>query len=148
MRNLMPVFVGLLALAGNSIAAVTSVCNRTEPVKVVLEGLLKKTCESINESDLLTLTRVDVSERRIEKYHPDDFSGLGNLEVLNIRSNPAPELPEGLLRDQVRLKTIVIIGAGLRHLPDDFPAYRPKRPGYRECSPGVGPYNSVSNNCC
>ena len=53
----------------------------------------------------------------------------GNLEVLNIRSNPAPELPEGLLRDQVRLKTIVIIGAGLRHLPDDFLAYRPKRPG-------------------
>lgn len=120
MKNLVPVFVGLFALVGNSMAAVMPVCYRSEPVKAVLQTLLKKDCGAISAEDLLTVKRLDVSRKNIQKYHADDFTGLANLEILNIRSNPAPELPEGLLRELVRLKTLVIIGAGLSKFPEDF----------------------------
>jgi hypothetical protein len=54
----------------------------------------------------------------ISKFQADDFTGLANLEILNIRSNPYTELPEGLLKDLVRLKTIVIIATKLSRFPD------------------------------
>ncbi len=124
MKNIALVLVGVCALVGNinstARAAVKPACDRSEPIKVVLQNLLKKSCDTITESDLLTLKRLDVSRRKIQVYHPDDFTGLGNLEILNIRSNPAPELPEGLLRDLTHLKTLVIIGAGLSKFPEDF----------------------------
>src|SRR5688572_9635457 len=113
MKNLSRLLLGLSVLTGSlsptAVAAIMPVCERSTPVKTVIQNLLKKDCAAITEADLLTLTRLDVSRKNIQQYHRDDFTGLGNLEILNIRSNPAPELPEGLLRDLVRLKTLVII---------------------------------------
>ncbi len=129
MKKLVSIFVGLAVICGGfgqlAEASVAPVCERSEPVKAVLVSFLKKSCEKITESDLLTVIRLDVSRRNIVRYQANDFTGLANLEILNIRSNPAPELPEGLLVDLVKLKTLVIIGAGLAHFPDDFLSSNP-----------------------
>ena len=101
------------------------VCHRTASVKVFLEQALKKECKDITEAELGSVTRVAVANREINEFKPDDFSGLKGLEILNIRSNPYTHLPEGLLADLVKLKTLVIISTTLRHYPDDFLANNP-----------------------
>lgn len=106
-------------------AAVLPVCDRTAPVKAFLELTLKKNCAVITEGDLLAVKRIDVGHKGIKEFKKDDFTGLTNLEILNIRSNPYTALPEGLLKDLVNLKTIVIIGTSLRNYPDDFLAFNP-----------------------
>ncbi len=106
-------------------AAFLPVCSRTPAVTAFLELTLKKKCADITAADLITVKRVDVGHKKIKEFKADDFTGLFNLEILNIRSNEYTELPEGLLKDLVNLKTIVIIGTTLRHYPDDFLAYAP-----------------------
>ncbi len=106
--------------------ALLPVCQRTTPVKAFLEQNLRKTCENITADDLLTVKRVAVGHTNISQFQADDFSGLANLEILNIRSNPYTTLPEGLLKDLVHLKTLVIISASLRYYPDDFLAFNPE----------------------
>ncbi len=106
-------------------AAFIRVCQRTAPVKAFLEEILKKDCAAISAADLLTVKRVAVDDGTIHAFQADDFSGLTNLEILNIRSNPYTELPEGLLTELVNLKTLVIISTTLRHYPDDFLQFNP-----------------------
>ncbi len=124
-------FLGLAAMVLALITGVAKadflpVCSRTPQVQKFLTAALQKTCDSITQSDLLTLTRVAVDDGTVTEFKADDFSGLGNLETLNIRNNKFVELPEGLFKDLVNLKTLVIINTTLRHYPDDFLQYNPK----------------------
>ena len=121
--NLLTITLTMAIGASEGRAATLAVCARTPAVKTFLQGILKKPCTEISETDLLAVKRVDVSHRGIKEFLADDFSGLANLEILNIRSNPYTEFPEGLFKDLVNLKTIVIIGTSLRHFPDDFLLY-------------------------
>lgn len=102
------------------------ICERTTAVKVFLEETLKMDCKYISEADLASVTRVAVDHQGIKEFKADDFSGLTGLEILNIRSNPYTHLPEGLLKDLVNLKTLVIISTPLRQYPDDFLAHNPQ----------------------
>ena len=122
-KFLVGITVLVSAVSFKANAAFLPVCQRTPEVKQFIEQTLSKTCETIVESDLLTITRVAVEGRRVAVFKADDFTGFTNLEILNIRSNPYTELPEGLLKDLVHLKTLVIISTTLRHYPDDFLAY-------------------------
>lgn len=126
-KHLLPTVIlgiSLFPLCGES--AFLPVCQRTPAVKKFLEQAVRKTCETITETDLLAVKRVAVGNEEIRTFNPDDFSGLTSLEILNIRSNPYTELPEGLLKDLIHLKTLVIISTELRHYPDDFLAYNPE----------------------
>lgn len=115
--------LSFLALGIGSISqsAFLPVCERTEAVKGQLQTLTTKVCADITETDLLAIKRVTVQNKGIREFKADDFSGLKNLEILNIRSNPYVTLPEGLFNDLGNLKTIVIIGnEQFRYLPDDL----------------------------
>ena len=101
------------------------VCDRTPEVKTDLETQTAKKCADITEDDLLKIVRVAVESGTIKNFKADDFSGLKNLDILNIRSNPYTELPEGLFNDLGNLKTLVIISTKLRNYPDDFLATTP-----------------------
>lgn len=124
-ENRIRTLVLLFAFSGAAHAAFLPVCDRTPAVKRFLERALAKTCENISENDLLSVRRV-ATETGITEFKADDFSGLFNLEILNIRSNRYTELPEGLFKDLVNMNTLVIISTTLRHYPDDFLAYNPK----------------------
>lgn len=130
MPKYFPIYA-LVALAGlvqgtEIHAAFLPVCERTAPIKDFLVLNLKKSCETISESDLVPVKRIAVGHRNIKEFKVDDFSGLPNLEIVNIRSNPYTLLPEGLFKNNPRLKTIVIIDADLRHYPDDFLEHNPE----------------------
>ena len=125
-----PTIIGVAALAFSAMTSVANaaflpVCDRTTQVKKFIEETARKTCENITETDLATIQRVAVEDGTIKEFKADDFSGLTGLEILNIRSNKYTELPEGLLKDLVNLKTLVIISTTLRHYPDDSLAYNP-----------------------
>jgi len=120
------VALSLAAFTAVSNAAFLPVCQRTPQVKKFLEEATRKTCDTMTESDLLPITRVAVDDGTVTAFQADDFSGLTNLEILNIRNNTYTELPEGLFTDLVNLKTLVIISTTLRHYPDDFLATNPK----------------------
>src|SRR5262249_23239401 len=113
--------VGALALA----AAVRSetflpVCERTNAVKLFLEEATRKSCDAITEQDLQPILRVAVPDKRITVFKDGDFSGLPNLEILNIKGNPFQHLQPGLLAGLPKLKTLVIFRTGLTELPEDF----------------------------
>src|SRR5690606_4333995 len=98
----------LLITAAASVSAtalaqdILLVCDRTPQVRdwlvkqINLEQGTDKTCEDITEDDLLTLKRVAVQRAGVTEFKVGDFTGLFNLEILNIRSNPYTSLPEGL----------------------------------------------------
>jgi Leucine-rich repeat (LRR) protein len=116
-----------LILAANVASAeIVPVCTRTPAVKAALEALTSKTCDKIVDADLLTINRVAVNNRNIAEFKVDDFNGLTNLEILNIRSNPFTALPEGLFKPLPHLKTLVIISGQLRNYPDDYLADTPE----------------------
>jgi len=124
MKHLVGILVAL-SWSGAS-AAVLPVCDRTPAVKAFIEKTVRKPCQEINEADLAAIKRVAVDRQGIQAFQAADFTGMTNLEILNIRSNPFTELPEGLFKDLVHLKTLVIIDTPLRHYPDDYLAYNPE----------------------
>lgn len=115
--------VSMLFLGAVSQGAFLPVCERTEPVKKSLEMVTKKVCADILEVDLLSVKRIVV--RGITAFKADDFSGLHNLDILNIRSNKYTEFPEGLFTDLENLKTLVIISTTLQKYPEDFLEHTP-----------------------
>lgn len=114
-----------LSILGACFSAVSQgsflpVCERTEAIKLNLEQSLNKPCGIITEADLLTVKRVAVARKSILQFKEKDLTGLKNLEILNIRSNPFTELPEGFFQDQGALRTLVIISTKLTRFPEDF----------------------------
>ena len=107
-------------------AAFLPVCDRTPQISAALEKLTNKKCADIVPDDLLSIKRVAVNKTGITAFKVDDFTGLTNMETLNIRSNPYTELPEGLFKDLVHLKTLVIIDTGLRNYPNDYLEFNPE----------------------
>jgi hypothetical protein len=110
----------VLATSVSAHASFTPVCDRTPAVSQALEVLTKKACADIAAEDLLAVKRVSVARKNIAEFRDGDFSGLTNLEILNIRSNPYKTLPRGLLAELPNLKTLVVIQVGLVELPEDF----------------------------
>ncbi len=121
-------FVALALLVASSqvSAAFLPVCHRTKSVRDFIEQSLSKTCDTIVAEDLLSIKRIDVGGTNTREFKTDDFTGLTNLEILNIRSNPYTTLPEGLFTDLVNMNTLVIIATSLRYYPDDFLEHNPK----------------------
>ncbi len=125
--------LGSLAAAAPAFAAaIAPVCERTAPVaesivsQINLAQHSQKTCADITADDLLSLQRIAVSNRGITTFKTGDFTGLTNLKILNIRSNPYTSLIEGLFTGLDNLETLVIIDTPLRNYPDDFLALTPK----------------------
>ena len=117
---LMIAMVSTTAMATAAHADFLRVCERTPAVKVFLERAVAKTCDKIAESDLTAIKRVAVPGQNIQAFRDGDFSGLPNLEILNIKGNPFKTLNRGLLAELPKLKTLVIFRTGLTEVPDDF----------------------------
>jgi Leucine-rich repeat (LRR) protein len=96
------------------------VCERTPAVVQFIERDRAKPCAEITEDDLALIKRIAVPNRQIAEFKADDFTGLPNLEILNIKGNPTKTLPAGLMSDLPKLRVIVLFGNGLEELPEDF----------------------------
>jgi hypothetical protein len=106
--------------AGMARAEVLSVCERTASVKEFIEQDQGKPCAEITEADLAAIVRVAVPDSDITEFKVGDFSGLPNLEILNVKGNPFTSLPIGVFSGLPKLKTLVIFDTQLASLPYDF----------------------------
>lgn len=59
-----------------------NICNKSKEIVLALEAVVKKNCKDISESDLLTIKELWISD--ITELNPDSFSGLSNLEKLEV----------------------------------------------------------------
>jgi hypothetical protein len=96
------------------------VCDRTPAVKLFIERDRAKPCADITLDDLEQIKRIAVPNRQVAAFHADDFTGLPNLEILNLKGNPTLTLPEGLTSELPKLRVLVLFGNGLEELPEDF----------------------------
>src|SRR5437870_5508884 len=77
--------------------AATPVCQRTPQVTAAIAAAIKKPCEQILPSDLLTVRAIDISNQDVTSLRSDDFSGLARLEELRINENKGlKSIPPGL----------------------------------------------------
>ena len=76
--------------------------------------LYDRTSDQITLDDLALVTRIAVPNQGITQFNVLDFSGLPNLEILNIKGNPLVHLQEGLTKDLPNLKTLVLFHSQLQ----------------------------------
>lgn len=101
------------------------VCQRTPAVSAFLASTTQKTCDQITEADLAAVLRVAVPGAGITVFKAGDFSGLPNLQILNIQGNPFAQLTPGMLDALPNLQTLVLFDTGLTSIPGDFLAKNP-----------------------
>jgi hypothetical protein len=85
--------------------ATVDVCSRAEGIRVVLERELGKTCDKICDRDLATLKTLQVY-RRLSSVSRRDFSGLQNLEILDLGNNFIETAESGTFQDLWHLKRL------------------------------------------
>ena len=111
----------VLLLTGEfAMGAFLPVCERTEAIQKELEVLVKKPCGEMTEADLAAIKRVAVPERGVSVLKAEDFSGMPNLEIINLIGNPLERLPEGLTKELRNLRTFAMFDTPIRFLPHDF----------------------------
>ena len=102
-------------------AALTSggICGRTEQVRAaILEKLSFSECTAVTEWDLRDLRgTLSLQSAGITKLKSEDFQGLSNLEMLDLRQNELTALPGGVFHNLFRLEWLSLAGNDLSELP-------------------------------
>ena len=85
------VIVVLLVLATGSVsAAPVNICDRTQEVQdAILGGLTgSPTCSTVTDTQLASITELDITGYSSASIVPGDFAGLAGLEALRITGSP------------------------------------------------------------
>ena len=85
------VIVALLVLATGSVsAAPVNICDRTQEVQdAILGGLTgSPTCSTVTDTQLASITELDITGYSSASIVPGDFAGLAGLEALRITGSP------------------------------------------------------------
>jgi hypothetical protein len=96
----------------------TPVCQRTEQVRKEIERRLDfKSCKKITAEDLATVAFVALRDRGIRRLRPGDFSGLPNLNRIDLSDNPLTALPTGIFAGLFKLRSINLQKCRLGRIP-------------------------------
>jgi len=98
-----------------------SVCDRTYQVKVHLEALTEKPCQSITAQDLSGVSGgLLLESNAISSLQRGDFDGLFNLTELSLNKNYIKDLPEGVFDDLINLQSLDLSENQITSLPGDM----------------------------
>ena len=121
MKNMIlhKLFIIVLMLTQNLVA---SVCQRTPIIVEELENLTGKKCNEITKNDLLEYVDdfLELQKRSITKLKEGDFSGLGNLEEINLSDNQLKSLPKGIFKGLESLRKIDLRNNKISNVPTHF----------------------------
>ncbi len=94
------------------ILAKSTVCNRTIQVSDAIVSALQgiEDCRNISETDLATITALDLSSASISALQADDFEGLLSLSTLNLSNNQLQSLPDGVFEGLSSLTSLDLSG--------------------------------------
>jgi hypothetical protein len=103
---------------GRSAPPAAPVCRRTEQVRKEIERRLNfKPCREITPSDLEQISFLALDDRRIDRLRSGDFSGMPNLNRIDLSKNPLTGLSAGLFDGLFKLRDLNFQGCRLREIP-------------------------------
>ena len=103
---------------GRQAPSSTPVCERTPQVVVEIERRLnKKKCEKITLEDLDKITFLALGNKNVEKLKPGDFSGMRNLNSIELSSNPLKSIQKGLFDGLFVLRSLTFQKCQLTTIP-------------------------------
>jgi hypothetical protein len=79
-------------------------CGRTRQVVQELEEILKKRCEEFTETDLESVTYLNLANLGITELLEGDFRGLKNLEVIHLSDNSLKTVPDRIFSHTPKLE--------------------------------------------
>ena len=96
------------------------ICDRTDQVRDVILDQLPNTsdCAAVTGMDLSGIIRLAFSEKGITTLKSGDFSGLSNLQHLNLADNELSALPDGIFDNLTGLESLYLYSNRLSELPD------------------------------
>ena len=97
------------------------VCDRTEQVRdeILREISGVSDCADVTGDHLSGMGELSLSDRGIDTLKAGDFSGLGNLELLDLDGNQLTTLPASVFSDLENLSTLALSFNALTALPEN-----------------------------
>ena len=92
---------GLTLVSGDPVSFESGICGHTAQVQVAIKAKLdNKACRLITNTDLAGINgTLSLNSKSITSLKAGDFSGLANLEGLELRDNQLTNLPTGIFSD-------------------------------------------------
>ena len=96
-----------------------AICGRTPQVRDALLELLSLTdCSAVADTQLESVSALDLGVRGIASLDAGDFTGLSGLKRLNLRGNALTTLPEGIFADLSGLEVLDLAGNSFDSIPE------------------------------
>ena len=96
----------------------SNVCNRTpEVAEAIAKAVGVSDCSDVTETDLATITTLDLSDQSITSLSLGDFDGMLSLKYLLLAENDLRSLPSGIYDDLVSLSSLFLGENRLTSLP-------------------------------
>ncbi len=98
--------------------AQSNVCNRTtEVADAIAKAVGVSDCSDVTETDLATITTLDLSDQSIASISSGDFDGMLSLKYLILEDNNLTSLPSGIFDDLVSLRELFLSSNKLTSIP-------------------------------
>ena len=102
-------------------AATQGGCNRTGPVRDrLMEATGASDCEGITAQHLAGVRELKLSRADIRSLHSRDFSGLVNMEHLDLSWNSLVNFPKGIFDGLSRLESLNLSDNPIEFLPEEL----------------------------
>ena len=97
----------------------SAICSRTPQVRdAILSALSLTGCYVVRDSQLESVSALDLSRRGIMSLNADDFAGLTGLRRLILRDNALTTLPEGVFTDLGSLEVLDLAVNSFDSIPE------------------------------
>ena len=97
------------------------ICDRTPQVQASILSRINLTrianCGDVTAADLGATTRLNLSDQGIASLQAGDFSGLANLEILDLGENALTMLPESIFTGLTNLENLYLYNHSLMWVP-------------------------------
>lgn len=99
------------------------VCDRTPAIIIaIIIQTNRSHCSEVTNTDLKTIKSLDLTHKALDILKDDDFSGLTNLELVNLSYNNLKKFPENIFKTKsFKLKNLNLSYNKLKKFPEKFP---------------------------
>ncbi len=104
----------------DTVSDTRGVCGRTPQVRdELLAATGASACSEVTMEHLAGVSELDLRDSGITELREDDFSGLGNLELLRLEDNSLSTLPVGIFTGLSSLTDLTLCCTNLSQLPEE-----------------------------
>ncbi len=146
-------FVSLIVFIGQNLShglqenaltrGITPISERTPQVRDAIAAAIGVDVGEISETDLRTVTNLNLRDKSITSLKAGDFSGLTALTNLNLHKNQLHNLPAGIFRGLTSLTTLRLAGNVVEPLPINVSLQNVASGQFKAVTPTGAPFDIV-----